>query len=51
MSSVKNLLVEEGTETSALTFQHPCTTHVLLEVKVALQGANTILPRRLLVRE
>jgi hypothetical protein len=35
MSSVNNSLVEEGTEASALTFQHPCTTHILLEVKVA----------------
>jgi hypothetical protein len=35
MSSVKSSLVEEETEASALTFQHSCTTHVLLEVKVA----------------
>ena len=33
--SVNNSLVEEGTEASALTFQHSFTTHILLEVKVA----------------
>jgi hypothetical protein len=33
MSSVNNSLVEEGTEISAFTFQHPCTTHILLQVK------------------
>jgi hypothetical protein len=35
MSSVNNSVVEEGIEASALTFQDPCTTHILLEVKVA----------------
>jgi hypothetical protein len=34
MSSVNKSLVV-GIEASALTFQHPCTTHILLEVKVA----------------
>jgi hypothetical protein len=34
MFSVNYSLVEEGTEASALTFQHPCTTHIL-QVKVA----------------